>query len=123
MPSDTNNGSSSTLVDLSTADVSINETIQMLDDLLKYGTVGGSTMSASEYSNLESHVSPFNEWDDDSEKLIIIGNNGELNESEDDEEEKDSEQSPPKLSEALEIIQQLRLYSICTMSLNSSSYN
>ena len=47
-------------------------------------------MTANKYINLDSHVLLFNEWNDDSEKLVIFHN----------------------VSEALKIVQRSRLYSI-----------
>ena len=110
--SDTTNGSSSTLNHLSTMDFGVNEAVTVLDGLLKHVMISGSTMTAGEYINIDSHVPTFNEWDDGSERLVVVDNITQTNELDDDEEEKTSEETPPKLCEAIEIIQRLRLFSV-----------
>jgi hypothetical protein len=49
----------------------------------------------------------------DSERLVIFDNITQTNELEgDEEEEKTNEETPPKLCEAIKMIQQLRLFSL-----------
>lgn len=103
--------SSSRLDDLSVIDVGINEEMQVLDGLLKHVIISGETMVASEFVNLDLNVPPFNVWNDDSEKIINVSIDSGINES-DEDEEKDNEETPPKLSEALQIVQRLRFYSV-----------
>ena len=99
-----------TSLDKMTSNTTIDETMQVLDDLLKHIIVGGSTMTTTEFINLDDHASTFNEWNDDCEKLVII-DDSRIHELEDEEDEKDGNESPPKLGEALEMIQRLHLYS------------
>lgn len=109
---DHTNGSLSTLNDLPTIECGAKETVTELDELLKHAVISGPPMTADEYINIDSHVPAFNECDDSSERLTIVNNITQTSELDDDEEERTSEETPPKLCEAIEIIQRLRLFCV-----------
>ena len=69
-------------------------------------------MTVKEYINIDSDVPTFNEWNDNCEKILTVDSINRSNESEEEEEEENNGQTPPKLSEAIEIVQRLRLFSI-----------
>jgi hypothetical protein len=104
--------SSSILIDETTTGADIAEETRVLDELLKHVTVGGSKMTAEEYLNIDSDIPTFNEWNDNSKKILIVDSMNQSNESEEEEEGDNNGQIPPKLSEAIEIVQRLRLFSI-----------
>ncbi|CAF1348282.1 unnamed protein product [Rotaria sordida] len=111
IPPDTNNGASSTSNELLLMDFGMNEETKVLDNLLKHVVTSGSTMNANEFINIDSHAPTFNEWNDDSERLVTFDNIIQSNELDDDEEKID-EETPPKLCETIEMVRRLRLFSI-----------
>ena len=76
--------------------------------------VNGLRMNAGEYVSIDFDVPTFNESNDDSEGLLVVDKNiGQTSELESDEEEKtENSEVPLKLSEAIELVQRLRLFSI-----------
>ncbi|CAF3341955.1 unnamed protein product [Rotaria sp. Silwood2] len=111
IPPDTTNGVSSTSNDLLLMDFGINEETKILDNLLKHVVISGSTLNANEFINIDSHAPTFNEWNDDSERLVTFDNITQSNEL-DDDEEKINDETPPKLCETIEMVRRLRLFSI-----------
>ena len=91
-------------------DFCVNEETKVLDNLLKHVVISGSTMNANKFINIDSHAPTFNEWNDDSERLVIFDNITQANEL--DDEEKINEETPPKLCETIEMVRRLRLFSI-----------
>ena len=86
---------------------------KQLDDLLTHLQIGSNRMSAVELINIDSNIPVFNEWNDNSDLLIEIINYGvdENNEGTEEEEETESSQEiPPKLPEALDILRRLHLF-------------
>ncbi|CAF4043586.1 unnamed protein product [Rotaria sordida] len=111
IPPDTTNGASSTSNELLSMDFGMNEETKVLDNLLKHVVTSGSTMNANEFINIDSHAPTFNEWNDDSERLVTFDNIIQSYEL-DDDEEKINEETPPKLCETIEMVRRLRLFSI-----------
>ncbi|CAF1292401.1 unnamed protein product [Rotaria sp. Silwood1] len=68
-------------------------------------------MNANEFINIDTHAPTFNEWNDDSERLVTFDNITQSNEL-DDDEEKINEEIPPKFCETIEMVRRLRLFSI-----------
>lgn len=109
------------------------ESLVELDKVLKHLTIGGCAMSANDFvvkrkdyffqifdknisflfyvffQNFDEDLPVFNQWDDDSEKVLAI--DGNRNEDLQFDEEMILEQ-PPSLCEALEIVRRLHLLSI-----------
>ncbi|CAF1281361.1 unnamed protein product [Adineta ricciae] len=85
------------------------ESLAELDKVLKHLTIGGHAMSADDFVNFDQDVPVFNQWEDDSEKVLSI----------DERSHEDSQfdediiyEQQPSLSEALEIVRRLHLLSI-----------
>lgn len=76
------NDSSSILIDETTTDADIVEKTRVLDESLKHVTdVGGSKMTAEEYLNIDSDIPTFSEWNDNSEKILIVDSMNQSDES------------------------------------------
>jgi hypothetical protein len=82
--------------------------IKQLDDLLSHLNTNGDRMSAMELINIDANIPVFNEWNDDSGILCEIINH-DYNEDDIEKETMMTEELPPKLPEALEMIRRLHL--------------
>ena len=80
--------------------------LQKLDALLSYVTFGGAHLSASEFVNVDEEISLFNEWDNDANSLLAIEDVQHDQDGRDDEE---TQEQPPSLDDALEMIRKLHL--------------
>ncbi|CAF3232233.1 unnamed protein product [Rotaria sp. Silwood2] len=80
-----------------------------LDHLLQYVTIGGQKMSAGDFIDMDKDVPAFNEWFDNCENLIGCDVIELHDDGDDDEDECKSTESPPKITEAMEMIQKLHL--------------
>ncbi|CAF4769574.1 unnamed protein product, partial [Rotaria sp. Silwood2] len=99
--------SKTTIID---EDVAVQQNLGLneLDRVLNHLTIGGKTMSASDFVTVNDNVPVFNEWNDDSEKILPF--DGVLAEDPPQDEQLDPE-PVPALSEALKMMRQLHLLS------------
>ena len=89
----------------------VSSALQTLDMLLAHVSIGGGSLSASEFVDVDDETPAFNEWNDPGDHLIVInegfGNNRNKEEEEDDEDLMN--ETPPKLIDALEMVRRLHL--------------
>ncbi|CAF4434938.1 unnamed protein product [Rotaria sp. Silwood2] len=85
-----------------------NVCLNELDRVLNHLTIGGKTMSASDFVTVDDNVPVFNEWNDDIEKILSF--DGVLAEDPPQDEQLDPE-TVPALSEVLKMMRQLHLLS------------
>ncbi|CAF1597859.1 unnamed protein product [Rotaria magnacalcarata] len=84
--------------------------LKKLDDLLEYATIGGQTMNAADFVDIDNDTLAYNEWFDQCEQLVLCDIKGQ-----DDDYDDDGQiltESPPKLTEAMEMIRKLHLLAI-----------
>ena len=88
------------------------EALKILDDLLQHVMIGGQRMNASDFVDMNEDMPAFNLWYDDCERLLTT----DLIEVDDDElpDETDfpSTETPPKISEVMEMLRKLHLLAI-----------
>ena len=105
---DNDNGSDEEVAtdDISTA-------LQSLDTLLTHINIGGQSLSAKEFIDLDAETPAFNEWNDVDDDLIIINEQSNNEEKHNNNKEEDDDdmptETPPKLTEAMEMIRRLHL--------------
>ena len=82
--------------------------LKNLDALLGHISIGGQSLSASEFVELDDDTPAFNEWSDGDEDLIIVDTDfgNKINNEDDDEI---PTESAPKLLEAMEMVRRLHL--------------
>ena len=82
--------------------------LKNLDALLGHISIGGQSLSASEFVELDDDTPAFNEWSDGDEDLIIVDTEfgNKINNEDDDEI---PTESAPKLLEAMEMVRRLHL--------------
>ena len=94
---------------MSSVDDEQSEALKILDDLLQHIIIGSQRMSASDFVDTDEDMPAFNLWYDDCERLVTT----DLIELDDDElpDETDlpSTETPPKISEVMEMIRELHL--------------
>ncbi|CAF1023635.1 unnamed protein product [Rotaria sordida] len=80
---------------------------KMLDDLLQHVTIGGQTMNAADFVDIDNDTPAYNEWFDSCEQLVVC----DIKEQNDDYDDDDRipTESPLKLTEATEMIRKLHL--------------
>lgn len=85
--------------------------LQTLDILLSHISIGGQTLSATEFVEVDDETPAFNELNDPGDHLIIVneGFGNQRSEEEDGEDESRMDETPPKLTEALEMVRRLHL--------------
>ncbi|CAF4026659.1 unnamed protein product [Rotaria sp. Silwood1] len=84
--------------------------LQDLDTLLTHITIGGHSLNANEFVEIDSETSAFNEWNDIDDNLIVVdagcGDNITTDNNEDDDM---PTEAPPKLTEAMEMVRRLHI--------------
>lgn len=93
----------------SVQDETSNNALQELDALLEHVVINGRKMDALEFVQLDLHIPSCNEWDD-----VIIDSVNVSPDQMDEDVDVDEDQrqlDPPKLSEAMEMLDRLRLLS------------
>ncbi|CAF3630394.1 unnamed protein product [Rotaria socialis] len=81
-----------------------------LDDLLEHVTIGGQTMNAADFVDIDNDTPAYNEWFDQCEQLVLCEIKGQDDDYNDDDQI--LTESPPKLTEAMEMIRKLHLLAI-----------
>ncbi|CAM2718828.1 unnamed protein product [Rotaria socialis] len=87
--------------------------IEELDGVLRHLTIGGKPMSGYDYVSIDDNAPSFNEWDDSNDKLLVINGtiNDDANSNEDQLNDDVPSENPPSLSECLDLVRRLRLFS------------
>ena len=92
----------------------VSSALQTLDMLLAHVSIGGGSLSASEFVNVDDETPAFNEWNDPGDHLIIINEGFGNNRNKEEEEEEDDQdlmnETPPELIDALEMVRRLHLF-------------
>ncbi|CAF4213616.1 unnamed protein product [Rotaria sordida] len=81
------------------------EQLKILDNLLQHITIGGQAMKADDFVEIDNDIPAFNEWFDSCENILVC----DVNEQDDDDSNAVSTEIPPKITEAMEMTQKLRL--------------
>ncbi|CAF4851692.1 unnamed protein product, partial [Rotaria socialis] len=104
----TQSESSDTMINNSDDDVAT--AIQDLDTLLTHITIGGLSLTANEFIEIDSETPVFNEWNDINDNLIAVdadcGDNITTDNNEDDDM---PTEAPPKLIEAMCMVRRLHV--------------
>ncbi|CAM4823844.1 unnamed protein product [Rotaria magnacalcarata] len=104
----TQSESSDTMINNSDDDVAT--AIQDLDTLLTHITIGGLSLTANEFIEIDSETPVFNEWNDINDNLMVVdadcGDNITTDNNEDDDM---PTEAPPKLIEAMCMIRRLHI--------------
>ncbi|CAF1415749.1 unnamed protein product [Adineta ricciae] len=92
----------------------VDKSIEELDRILVRLSVGGRSITAIDYVCIDDNTPSFNESDDSTDKLLTI--HGIINDDFDNKEDQLNDDLPseesPTLSECLELVRRLRLFSI-----------
>lgn len=84
--------------------------LQTLDMLLSHVSIGGQSLSASEFVEVDDKTPTFNEWNDPGDPLIVVDEVfGNHRNEEEEEDEGLMNEAPPKLLDALEMVRRLHL--------------
>ncbi|CAF1460012.1 unnamed protein product [Rotaria sordida] len=113
----TQGGTSTTMVNNSDNDVDdgistddVATALQDLDTLLTHITIGGHSLNANEFVEIDSETPVFNEWNDIDDNLVVIdadcGDNITTDKNGDDDM---PTEAPPKLTEAMEMVRRLHI--------------
>jgi hypothetical protein len=104
-----NNNSDNDLDDeIITDDVST--ALRNLDALLAQINIGGHSLTANEFIEIDSETPAFNEWNDTDDDLIVIDENcGDKVTTDNDEDYDMPTETPPKLTEAMEMVRRLHI--------------
>ncbi|CAF1110764.1 unnamed protein product [Rotaria sordida] len=82
------------------------EQSNILDNLLQHITIGGQAMKAGDFVDIDNDIPAFNKWFDSCENILVC----DVNEQDDDDDSNAvSTEIPPKIAEAMEMTQKLRL--------------
>jgi hypothetical protein len=86
------------------------DNLKILDNLLQHVSIGGQTMNAADFVDIDIDVPAYNEWFDNYEQLVIC----DIKEQDDDYDDDCliTTELPPKLPEAMEMIRKLHLLAI-----------
>ena len=90
----------------------VSSALQTLNTLLSHVSIGGQSLSASEFVEVDDETPAFNEWNDPGDPLIIVNEdfgNHKNEEEEQDDDESLTNEAPPKLIDALEMVRRLHL--------------
>jgi hypothetical protein len=94
--------------EIATDDVST--ALQNLDTLLAHINIGGHSLTANEFVEIDYETPAFNEWNDIDENLIAVdedcGDKITIDNNEDDDM---PTEIPPKLTEAMEMVRRLHI--------------
>ena len=86
----------------------ISTALQNLDLLLVHVNIGGQSLSAIEFIEVDEETPAFNEWDDVDNNLIIVAEQRHNNDNNDEDDDMPTE-TPPKVIEAMEMVRRLHL--------------
>ncbi|CAF2189462.1 unnamed protein product [Rotaria magnacalcarata] len=86
----------------------ISTALQNLDLLLVHLNIGGQSLSAIEFIEVDEDTSAFNEWNDVDNSLIIVDEQRHNNDDNDEDDDMPTE-TPPKVIEAMEMVRRLHL--------------
>ena len=67
-------------------------------------------MKAADFVDIDNDIPAFDEWFDSRENILVCHANEQYDEDEDDDSNYAYTDAPPKITEAIEMIQKLRLY-------------
>ncbi|CAF1258618.1 unnamed protein product [Rotaria sordida] len=81
--------------------------LKKLDDLLQHVTIGGQTMNAADFVDIDNDTPEYNEWFDQCEQLVLCDIKEQDNDYYDDDQI--LTESPPKLTETMEMKRKLHL--------------
>ena len=84
------------------------EQLKILDHFLQNITIGGQTMKAGDFVDMDNDTPVFNEWFDNCENILACDIN-EQDDEDDDDSNSISTDTPPKITEAIEMTHKLRL--------------
>ena len=87
----------------------VSSALQTLDMLLAHVSIGGRSLSASEFVDVDDETPAFNEWNDPGDHLIVINEDFGNNRNKEEEDEDLMNETPPKLIDALEMVRRLHL--------------
>ena len=90
----------------------VSSALQTLDMLLAHVSIGGQSLSASEFVEVDDETPAFNEWNDPSDHLIVVNEGIGNNRNKEEEQEEDEDlmnETPPKLTDGLEMVRRLHL--------------
>ena len=110
------NSSSSSTSDMGAADQSDlyshdpDDSLKQLECLLGHVQIGGQQLTAAEFVDIDSSIPSFNEWDDDVDLKELI----ELSQDDGNEQEEETTvtEKVPNISEVLEMMRKIRLFTI-----------
>ena len=77
--------------------------------LLSHVSIGGQSLSASEFVEVDDKTPTFNEWNDPGDPLIVVDEVFGNHRNEEEEDEGLMNEAPPKLLDALEMVRRLHL--------------
>ena len=91
------------------------EQLKVFDEFLEHITIDGHTMKAADFIDIDNGVSAFNEWVGSCNDILVcdIGQQDDDNgngEASDDNSDHPTIDSPPKITEVVQILQKLRLF-------------
>ncbi|CAF2002117.1 unnamed protein product [Rotaria magnacalcarata] len=86
-----------------------NKCLQELDNVLKHVTISGDVMSAVSFVSVDDDLPVFNQWNDGSEKRLVV--DGISNDDTPNDDDLHIEEPPPSLSEAIKLLRRLHLLS------------
>lgn len=99
-----NNSNEETITD------DISTALKKLDTLLTHLQIGGQSLSANEFVEMDADIPAFNEWNDSNDNLIIINEECSNKNNDDNNEEDDiPTEAPPTLVDAMEMVRRLHL--------------
>ena len=90
-------------------DISI--ALKDLDTLLALVNIGGQSLSANEFVEVDAEIPTFNEWNDTEDDLVVVDQTCSNKKNIDNNEEDDDmpTETPPKLIEAMDMVRRLHL--------------
>lgn len=93
-------------------DIEQSEELEILNNLLQHVSIGGQTMNATDFVNIDNDVPAFNEWNDNCEYLIGCDmiELDDLNDENSEDDDYMSTETVPRITDALEMIQKLHLF-------------
>ena len=85
--------------------------LKNLDALLAHVNIGGQSICASEFVEVDADIPAFNEWNDVESDLVVVDQEGNSKRNIDNNEEDDDlpNETPPKLIEAMDMVRRLHL--------------
>ena len=95
-------------VDKETNSDDVFSTLRALDMLLAHVSIGGRSLSASEFVEVDDERPAFNERNDPGDHLIVVNEGFDDNRNKEEEDDEDlMNETPPKLIDVLEMVRRL----------------